>query len=106
MGNRFGNSALLRYAVENEADTFLVVTESGILHEMQKKAPHKQFIPVPPEDAACACNECNYMKLVTLQKIYNSLKHEWPCIEVDAEVAKKAVVSIERMLEISEKLGL
>ncbi|MBR4930354.1 MAG: quinolinate synthase NadA [Bacteroidaceae bacterium] len=99
-------AALLKYSIEDSAQTFIVATESGILHEMKKACPQKTFIPAPPEDGTCACNECNYMKLVTLQKIYNSLKHEWPSIEVDAEVAKKAVVSIERMLEISEKLGI
>lgn len=99
-------AALLKYSIEDCAQTFIVATESGILHEMKKACPQKTFIPAPPEDGSCACNECNYMKLVTLQKIYNSLKHEWPSIEVDAEVAKKAVVSIERMLEISEKLGI
>ena len=99
-------AALLKYSIEDSAQTFVVATESGILHEMKKACPQKTFIPAPPEDGSCACNECNYMKLVTLQKIYNSLKHEWPSIEVDAEVAKKAVVSIERMLEISEKLGI
>jgi quinolinate synthase len=99
-------AALLKYSIEDSAQTFIVATESGILHEMKKACPQKTFIPAPPEDGSCACNECNYMKLVTLQKIYNSLKHEWPSIEVDAEVAKKAVVSIERMLEISEKLGI
>ena len=99
-------AALLKYSIEDCAQTFIVATESGILHEMKKACPQKTFIPAPPEDGSCACNECNYMKLVTLQKIYNSLKYEWPSIEVDAEVAKKAVVSIERMLEISEKLGL
>lgn len=99
-------AALLKYSIEDSAQTFIVATERGILHEMKKACPQKTFIPAPPEDGSCACNECNYMKLVTLQKIYNSLKHEWPSIEVDAEVAKKAVVSIERMLEISEKLGI
>ena len=99
-------AALLKYSIEDSAQTFIVATESGILHEMKKACPQKTFIPAPPEDGSCACNECNYMKLVTLQKIYNSLKHEWPSIEVDTEVAKKAVVSIERMLEISEKLGI
>ena len=99
-------AALLKYSIEDSAQTFIVATESGILHEMKKACPQKTFIPAPPEDGSCACNECNYMKLVTLQKIYNSLKHEWPSIEVDAEVAKKAVISIERMLEISEKLGI
>ena len=83
-------AALLKYSIEDSAQTFIVATESGILHEMKKACPQKTFIPAPPEDGSCACNECNYMKLVTLQKIYNSLKHEWPSIEVDAEVAKKA----------------
>ena len=99
-------AALLRYAVENEADTFLVVTESGILHEMQKKAPHKQFIPVPPEDAACACNECNYMRLVTLEKVYRCLQAEAPEVEVPADIAEAALRPIQAMLEISERLGL
>ena len=99
-------AALLRYAVENEAATFLVVTESGILHEMQKKAPHKQFIPVPPEDAACACNECNYMRLVTLEKVYRCLQAEAPEVEVPADIAEAALRPIQAMLEISERLGL
>lgn len=99
-------AALLNYAVKSDADTFLVVTESGILHEMQKKAPQKHFIPVPPEDAGCACNECNYMRLVTLEKIYNALKFEWPAIEVPAEIAEQAVKPIRAMLDISKRLAL
>lgn len=99
-------AALLNYAVKSDGDTFLVVTESGILHEMQKKAPQKHFIPVPPEDAGCACNECNYMRLVTLEKIYNALKFEWPAIEVPAEIAEQAVKPIRAMLDISKRLGL
>ena len=99
-------AALLNYAVKSDADTFLVVTESGILHKMQKKAPQKHFIPVPPEDAGCACNECNYMRLVTLEKIYNALKFEWPAIEVPAEIAEQAVKPIRAMLDISKRLGL
>lgn len=99
-------AALLNYAVKSDADTFLVVTESGILHEMQKKAPQKHFIPVPPEDAGCACNECNYMRLVTLEKIYNALKFEWPAVEVPAEIAEQAVKPIRAMLDISKRLGL
>lgn len=99
-------AALLNYAVKSDADTFLVVTESGILHEMQKKTPQKHFIPVPPEDAGCACNECNYMRLVTLEKIYNALKFEWPAIEVPAEIAEQAVKPIRAMLDISKRLGL
>lgn len=94
-------AALLDYAIADEADTFLVVTESGILHEMQKRCPGKTFIPVPPDDSACACNECNYMRLCTLEKVYNALRYEWPEVEVPAEVARKAARPIERMLELS-----
>lgn len=115
-------AALLKYAVKSDAQTFLVVTESGILHEMQRQAPEKTFIPVPPEDSleseacsldgahtqmkCCACNECNYMRLLTLEKVYNSLVHEWPTIDVPAEIRERAVLPIQRMLEISAKLGL
>ena len=95
-------AALLHYAQDSESPTFLVVTESGILHEMQKKCPDKHFIPVPPDDSTCGCNECNYMRLCTLEKVYNSLVYEWPVVEVPAEVAAKAVKPIERMLELSK----
>lgn len=94
-------AVLLRHAVEDECDTFLVVTESGILHEMRKQAPQKTFIPVPPEDSACACNECSYMRLVTLPKVYNTLRYEWPVIEVPADIAAAAVRPIEAMLALS-----
>lgn len=98
--------ALLNYAIEDECDTFIVATESGILHEMQKRCPNKTFIPAPPEDGTCSCNECAYMKLITLEKLYNSLKYELPEVEVDEEIYKKALLPIQRMLEISSKLGL
>lgn len=99
-------AALLKYSIADEAQEFIVATESGILHEMQKGAPHKTFIPAPPEDSTCACNECNFMKLISMKKLYNCLKYEWPEIEVDLRIAEKAVRPINRMLEISEKLGL
>ncbi len=99
-------AALLKYAIKNDADVFIVATESGILHEMQKSCPQKKFIPAPPSDSTCACNECNYMRLITLEKLYNTLKYEWPEIIVDKEIADKAIRPIHRMLEISEKLGL
>ncbi len=99
-------AALLKFALSDEAEEFIVATESGILHEMQKGAPNKVFIPAPPNDSTCACNECNFMKLINLQKLYNCLKYEWPTIEVDPKVAKKAVRPINKMLEISKKLGL
>lgn len=85
---------------------YIVATESGILHEMRKKCPQTTFIPAPPADSTCACNECNFMRLNTLEKLYNCLKDETPEITVDPEIAQKAVKPIQRMLEISAKLGL
>ncbi|WP_455541262.1 quinolinate synthase NadA [Prevotella fusca] len=99
-------AALLKYSIMDEAQEFIVATENGILVEMQKSAPQKTFIPAPPDGSTCACNECNYMKLITLSKLYNCLKYGWPAIEVEPTVAKKAVKSIHRMLDISERLGL
>ena len=99
-------SGLLKHAINSSKQNFIVATESGILHEMRKQCPEKNFIPVPPEDGTCACNECNYMRLNTLEKLYNTLKYEWPEVTVDPEIAKEAVKPIQRMLEISEKLGL
>lgn len=99
-------AALLKYSISSDAQEFIVATESGILHEMQKACPDKTFIPAPPNDSTCACNECNYMKLITMQKLYNCLKYGWPTIEVDPEIAKKAIRPINKMLEISAKLGL
>ena len=96
-------AALLKFAIADDAQEFIVATESGILHEMQKSAPQKTFIPAPPDDSTCACNECEYMKLVTLQKLYNCLKYEWPVVTVDKEIAEKAIRPIERMLELSAK---
>ena len=99
-------AGLLKHAVNSPKKDFIVATESGILHEMRKQCPEKNFIPVPPEDGSCACNECNYMRLNTLEKLYNTLKYEWPEVTVDPEIAKEAVKPIQRMLEISDKLGL
>lgn len=93
--------ALLNYTTTSKAKTFLVATESGILHEMQKKNPDKTFIPVPPNDSTCACNECNFMRLNTLQKLYLCLLNETPEILVDEEISVKAVKPIIRMLEMS-----
>lgn len=107
-------AALLKYAVSCESTKFLVVTESGILHEMQRQAPHKTFIPVPPEvsegeriaGVTCHCNECNYMRLITLQKVYDCLLHMDPVVEVDPAIAERAVLPIQRMLDISAALHL
>jgi quinolinate synthase len=99
-------AALLKYAVKSDKKEFIVATESGILHEMQKKCPEKNFIPAPPNDSTCACNECSFMRLNTMEKLYNCLKDETPEITVDPEVAAKAIKPIERMLKISAELGL
>ena len=98
-------ATMLQFAQQNCATQFIVATEAGILHEMQRTCPDKEFIPVPPEISEsgleCSCNECQYMKMNTLLKVYNTLKYEWPQIEVDPEIAKEAVKPIERMLELS-----
>lgn len=99
-------AALLKYAVNSDKQRFIVATEAGILHEMQKKCPQKTFIPAPPNDSTCGCNECNFMRLNTLEKLYNCLKYEFPEVTVDPEVAREAVKPIKRMLEISAKLSL
>ncbi len=95
-------AALLKYAVESPERTFLVATESGILHEMKKKCPAKTFIPVPPDEPGCACNECSYMRLNTLEKVYACLRDGQPEIHVPADIAEKAIRPIQRMLEMSK----
>lgn len=93
---------LLKHAQESEGKKYIVATESGILHEMRKSCPDKEFIPVPPTDSTCGCNDCSYMKLNTLEKLRDCLKNMSPAIKVDAETAAKAVKPIERMLEMSK----
>lgn len=99
-------AALLKHAVKSDKKRFIVATESGILHEMQKQCPDKEFIPAPPEDSTCACNECNYMRLNTLEKLRDCLRDETPEIIVDKNVAEKAIRPIQRMLDISNLLSL
>lgn len=94
-------AALLEFAKKDSATQFIVVTESGILFEMQRACPEKEFIAAPAEDAECQCNVCEYMKLNTLEKVYLALRDEQPEIIVDPEIAGKAIRSIERMLELS-----
>lgn len=94
-------AALLEFARTDVAREFIVVTESGILVEMQKKCPGKTFLPAPAEDAECQCNECDFMKLNTLEKLRDCLRDGKPEITVDPEIAAKAVRPIERMLELS-----
>ncbi|MDL2243608.1 quinolinate synthase NadA [Bacteroidales bacterium OttesenSCG-928-J19] len=95
-------SGLLDFSTRSENKTFIVATESGILYEMKEKNPDKVFIPAPPNDSTCACNECNFMRLNTLEKLYNCLRYELPEIFVDEEVQKKAIKPIQRMLELSD----
>lgn len=99
-------AALLKYAVKHPENTYIVATESGILHEMRRQCPQTTFIPAPPADSTCACNECNYMRLNTLEKLRDCLRDETPEITVDPEIAARAVKPIEKMLEISARLGL
>ena len=94
--------ALLNYATESNDTTFLIATESGIIHEMQKRNPNKTFIPIPPVDSTCGCNNCQYMRLNTLEKIYDCLKNETPEILVDEAIRVKAVKPILKMLEMSK----
>ena len=94
--------ALLNYATNSQDTEFLVATESGIIHQMQKQNPNKVFIPVPPVDSTCGCNDCKYMRLNSLEKLYLCLKTEQPEILVDEALRVKAVKSIERMLELSK----
>lgn len=99
-------SGLLSFIKKDPGKTFIVATEPGILHQMKKARPEKNFIPAPPKDSTCGCSECNFMKLITLEKIYKSLKFEEPEIIVDPLIAQQAVIPIRRMLDISAKLGL
>lgn len=99
-------AALLKYTIKSPKTQFIVATESGVIHEMRKQSPNKEFIPAPPNDSTCACNECNFMRLNTMEKLYNCLKNETPEILVEPEVQQKAILPIRRMLDISAQLGL
>ncbi len=98
-------AVILKYCVESDKKEFIIATESGILHEIERQCKDKTFYPVPPEvsegSVGCHCNECEYMKMNTMQKIYDCLKNESPQVEVPAEIIKEAVKPIERMLELS-----
>lgn len=93
-------SGLLNFVQQDKSDIYIVGTEAGILHEMEKVAPHKKFIPAPVEDDTCACSECAFMKLNTLEKLYLCLKNETPEIVLGDQIMKDALLPIERMLEI------
>lgn len=99
-------ATMLEYAKANPKKEFIVATEAGILHEMQRSCPEAIFYPVPPEISegglGCSCNECQYMKMNTLEKIYNTLKYGWPEVNVDSDIATEAVKPIIKMLELSK----
>jgi quinolinate synthase len=97
-------TALLKYTIKSEANRFIVATESGILHQMKKSSPDKIFMPAPSVDSTCGCNDCSYMKLNTLEKLYLTLKYEQPEVVLNEEVMDKARKPILRMLEISKNL--
>lgn len=104
-----GSTALiLKSVVESDRKEFIIATEPGILHEIERQCSDKTFYPVAPEvsegGVGCSCNECDYMKMNTLEKVYNCLKYEWPSVDVDKTTAEAAVKPINRMLELSEKM--
>ena len=98
-------AVILKYCIESDKKKFIIATEAGILHEIERQCEGKTFYPVPPEisegSVGCSCNECDYMKMNSLLKIYNALKYEWPTVEVPEDIRKEAVKPIERMLSMS-----
>lgn len=103
LADKIGSTqALLQYAIDSDAKEFIVATESGILHKMREACPDKTFIPAPPEDSTCACNNCSYMKLNSLAKLRDCLRAGKPEVKVDPEIARRAIRPIERMLELSK----
>jgi quinolinate synthase len=99
-------SALLQFTKKDNGNQYIVATEVGIIHQMKKESPDKVFIPAPPLDSTCGCSECNFMKLITIEKILNCLRNEQPEIAVEKDILLRAQKPILRMMEISEKLGL
>ena len=98
-------AVILKHCMESDRKEFIIATESGILHEIERNCKGKKFYPVPPEVSeatiGCSCNECNYMKLNTLEKIYNAMKYGWPEVDVPEDIRREAVKPIERMLALS-----
>jgi len=99
-------AALIKFTKTDESNEYIVATESGILHQMKKQNPEKTYLVVPPKDSTCGCNDCNFMKLITVNKIYNTLKYEAPEVILSDEIIKKAKKSIDVMLDISKKMNL
>ncbi|MCJ7449971.1 MAG: quinolinate synthase NadA [Bacteroidales bacterium] len=99
-------SSLLNFTKKDNGKCYIVATEPGIIHQMKKENPDKKYIPAPPKDSTCGCSECNFMKLITMEKIYKCLKDETPEIFVEKNILTDAQKPIKRMMEISKKLGL
>jgi quinolinate synthase len=99
-------SSLLNFTKKDNGKCYIVATEPGIIHQMKKENPQKEYIPAPPKDSTCGCNECNFMKLITMEKIFKCLKDEKPEIFVEKGILNDAQKPIKRMIDISEKLGL
>jgi len=99
-------SGLLEFTKKDPGKSYIIATEPGIIHQMKKANPDKKYIPAPPKDSTCGCSECNFMKLITLEKIYKCLRDEKPEIFIDAKMISDAQKPIKRMMEISKKLGL
>ncbi|MCF8379897.1 MAG: quinolinate synthase NadA [Bacteroidales bacterium] len=96
-------SDLLKFTIKDSANIYIVATESGILHQMKIQSPSKIFLAAPPKDSTCGCNDCKFMRLITLKKLYNTLKYELPEVVVEENIRKRAEGSIIRMLELTEK---
>ncbi len=99
-------AAILKFVNKSDSNVFIVATETGILHQMRKNNPGKQFIAAPPDDSSLTCNDCNYMKMITLENICKALIDEQPEVFVDSSIREAALRPVQRMLEISNKLGL
>jgi quinolinate synthase len=99
-------AALLKFTKSDDSKEYIVATESGILHQMKLQNPEKTYLVAPSKDSSCGCNDCNFMKLITVEKIYNTLKYELPEVILDEEIMNKARKSIDKMLEISKQFNL
>ena len=97
-------AGLLEFTKKDSSKKYIVATESGILHQMIKFSPGKQFIAAPPNDSTCACNDCRFMKMITMKKLYICLRNEKPEITLDEDIIQKARIPIFRMLKISENI--
>lgn len=91
---------LIDFTKNDNSTSYIVATEYGVIHQMNKSNPTKEFLPAPPEDSTCGCNDCMYMKMISLKKLYLSLKYEYPVIELSSEVIEKSRLPIQRMINI------